>query len=88
MTNKIYGIWNKEGISNQQWVEEIINKIKIDFNNVTAEAVDSDHAMNNRYGIERYPAFLAIKNDALLDKKIGKFMNNDIDTWLRNYGWS
>ncbi len=87
MSNKVYGIWNKEGINNQQWVEETIAKINANFSNVTAEAVDSDHEMNDRHGIGRYPAFIAIKNDAVLDKKIGKFMNNEVEQWLTNYGW-
>ena len=84
-TRKIVGCYNVEGISTEGYVKEILDWFSSSYSITTQSLSEEDSKAS--YGVTRFPCFIMIKNGAVLAKKQGKYMKNDYQQWIENYGW-
>tara|TARA_B100001564_G_C20352380_1_gene539560 strand:+ start:424 stop:693 length:270 start_codon:yes stop_codon:yes gene_type:complete len=84
-TRKIVGCYNVEGISTEGYVKEILDWFNSGYSITTQSISEADSKAS--YGVTRFPCFIMIKNGSVLAKKQGKYMRNDYQQWIKNYGW-
>ena len=84
-TRKIVGCYNVEGISTEGYVKEILDWFSNNYSITTQSLSEEDSKAS--YGVTRFPCFIMIKNGSVLSKKQGKYMRNDYQQWIKNYGW-
>ena len=84
-TRKIVGCYNVEGISTEGHVKEILDWFNSSYS-ITTQSLSEEDAKAS-YGVTRFPCFIMIKNGSVLSKKQGKYMRNDYQQWIKNYGW-
>ena len=84
-TRKIVGCYNVEGISTEGHVKEILDWFSSSYS-ITTQSISEEDAKAS-YGVTRFPCFIMIKNGSVLSKKQGKYMRNDYQQWIKNYGW-
>lgn len=88
MNRKIIGIYNFYGMNLKNNVEKTVSKLQADFTHLNIQVQNSEGEAATYFGVNRFPTFLFIKNDAILLQVTGKYMYDHYFNQVMNLGWN
>lgn len=82
MSKKILGFYISN--QNESYVDQEFYKIASE-SSIELEKVNSEDSRIVYYNITRFPTFIALKNNAVASRIIGKFAGDEVLKWARNF---
>lgn len=85
MSNKkVVGIYNLEGCENKIFVDTVLATLQ-SCCNIETQVNTCKCDFTKKYGINTFPTFLLLKNNAILSVKAGRYDMSTYVSWINNY---